>query len=120
MVHCDVSAVTRLRPGNPEQRAVVLICHHQQRPVGRDDDIADAPVIAFEQALLGNEGTALISLHSRKQLEFQRCNEEIAVPFREHGAAIDGERAGRDRRVPILQRLLQPFLGGAFADLAPE
>ncbi len=110
-------AVLAIGARDAQQRTVVLVRHHQQRTIRRDDDIPDAAVGVLEHPFLCDDGVALISLHARQHLEFKGSDQKVALPFGKHLAAIDRDGAGRDRRIPIMQRLFQPFLGRAFADL---
>ena len=56
---------------------------------------------------------------ARQQLELQRADQQIALPFREHFALVDGKPRRRDRRIPVEQRLLIAGRLGADADLLP-
>jgi hypothetical protein len=103
--------------GDAQERAIVLVGDDQQCPIGRNDNIAHATVSAVEDPLLGHEGAAAVALHARQKLEFQCCDEKIAVPFGKHLAAIDGDGTRGDRGVPVVERLFQPRLGGAFTNL---
>ena len=55
-----------------------------------------------------------------QKLEFQRADEQVAVPFREHAALIDRQSRRRDGGVPIVERLLVAGSAGTDADLPPE
>src|SRR5690606_28647048 len=103
--------------GEPDDRAVILVRQQPDRTVWRDVDVADTAEGALEHPLLRTDPAASVAFEPRDELELQRADQEAAPPFGKHLAVVDCQTRGRDRRVPIVERLLHAGLLGAFADV---
>src|SRR6185312_11639233 len=77
---------------------------------------ADTGVEVRQQGLLGND-LVVADFQTVERLPAQGTAEETVLPLREQVAAIEGQPRWSERRVPVIDRLLHPVLGGvAIAD----
>ena len=103
-------------PQNMGQSALRLLClpapsqlrakYEQQGAVRCHFDIPQSTVGAIEQSFLVQDPAGVgVHIKAREQLEFQRSDNQVAVPLRKHFSAIHLHSARCDRGVPIVNRL---------------
>src|SRR3954447_12991051 len=81
-------------------------------------DVADALVHVCEQRFLMDDLVVLAQLEPENRLAGQAADEDARFPLWKQIAAIKREARWRDDRIPVITRLLQPFLlDDALADL---
>jgi hypothetical protein len=101
----------------PIDAAAGLVGQQVEGPVGADLDVADTAELALQQALLAGHAAA-VEVEPRQELRPQRADQDIAAPFGKPVAVVDDETGRRDRRIPVVDRLLEPRRRRADADLA--
>src|SRR5918993_4871086 len=78
------------------------------KAVGADDHVADTPDI-LEQHLLPRHARAL-DFEAPQFLRGERAHEQVPIPLRKGIAAVEVDRAHRDRRCPLGDRLLHALV----------
>ena len=79
-------------------------------------DVADAFAQVRQQPLLMRY-LRPVELEPNQQGELQRPHEQVAAPRREPTGGVERHTGRRDRRIPIVDGLLEAGLGGTLADL---
>ena len=100
--------------GDPQQLALVGIGQHIDRAIGADADVADAVFPIIKQDPFAHD-LAVFTLQPAQISACQSADQKIAVPVGKHVPAIDREARGRNRRHPIVKRVLialQRLVGG--------
>src|SRR5688572_10325840 len=95
-----------LRNGfEPHNAAVVIVREQINEAIRSLHDRADALAVAIEQPLFGAHALT-VELEARDQLEAERADEGVALPVGEFVPRVEHQAAGRDPRIPVVDRLL--------------